>query len=223
MTQDFSEIFAKYEALVADVDNVFKRVQEAHPECVTCEKGCSDCCYAVFDLSLVEAMYLNHRFGQKFSFGPERSVIVERADETDRKLVKLKRQAHRDVQNGRDAEEILQDMGRVRVRCPLLGETDGCELYEYRPITCRLYGIPTAIGGKAHSCGKSAFLAGKQYPTVNIDRIHERLAQLSLEIRDAVHSRFSELHTVLVPVSMALLTTYDDAYLGAGATAKGNE
>lgn len=49
-----------------------------------------------------------------------------------------------------------------------------------------------------------------------VDRIQDRLAALSKEIAVAVGSRFSELHQVYVPVSMALLTRYDDAYLGIG-------
>ncbi len=212
--QDLSEIFLKYEGLVAEADALFSRVEKEYSVCVACKKGCSDCCYALFDLSLVEAMYLNRRFGEQFGFGPERSAIVERAGDVDRQLIRLKRHAHRDVQKGRDAQDILEEMARIRVRCPLLGEADACELYAFRPITCRLYGIPTAIGGKGHTCGKSAFEAGKPYPTVHIDKIHQRLAALSQEIRDVLKSRFKELHTVLVPVSMALLTSYDVEYLG---------
>lgn len=41
-----------------------------------------------------------------------------------------------------------------------------------------------------------------------------------MEIRDRVQSRFKELHEVFVPVSMALLTNYDDAYLGIGPAPK---
>ena len=48
----------------------------------------------------------------------------------------------------------------------------------------------------------------------------ERLDRLSVEIRDRVQSRFKELHEVFVPVSMALLTNYDDAYLGIGPAPK---
>ena len=33
---------------------------------------------------------------------------------------------------------------------------------------------------------------------------------------DTVESRFKELHEVYVPLSMALLTRYDEAYLGIG-------
>ena len=115
---------------------------------------------------------------------------------------------------------IMEEAAKARVRCPLLDSNDQCVLYDYRPITCRLYGIPTAIGGKGHVCGKSNFAAGVNYPTVHLDKIQERLDRLSVEIRDRVKSRFKELHEVFVPVSMALLTNYDDAYLGIGPAPK---
>ena len=69
-------------------------------------------------------------------------------------------------------------------------------------------------------CGQSNFVAGASYPTVHLDKIQERLDRLSVEIRDRVQSRFKELHEVFVPVSMALLTNYDDAYLGIGPAPK---
>ena len=43
---------------------------------------------------------------------------------------------------------------------------------------------------------------------------------MSRDIAAAVGSRFRELHTVYVPLSMALLTRYDDAYLGVGEAPK---
>ena len=123
----------------------------------------------------------------------------------------------RDAKGSEDAmEHIMEEAAKARIRCPLLDSNDQCVLYDYRPITCRLYGIPTAIGGKGHVCGQSNFAAGASYPTVHLDKIQERLDRLSVEIRDRVQSRFKELHEVFVPVSMALLTNYDDAYLGIG-------
>ena len=84
----------------------------------------------------------------------------------------------------------------------------------------RLYGIPTAIGGVAHTCGRTGFAPGGRYPTVALDKIHERLAGLSHEILVAVQSRYRELDQVYVPVSMALFTRYDNAYLGIGPVKK---
>ena len=110
---------------------------------------------------------------------------------------------------------ILEMMGR-RTNLLLLDGEDRCLLYEARPITCRLYGVPTAIGGQGHVCGFSAFEKGKAYPTVHLDKIQARLDELSREVARTVESRFSELHEVYVPLSMALITRYDEAYLGIG-------
>ncbi len=220
MIPNLSEIFAKYEALVAEVDAVVARVAERHPDCISCGKGCSDCCHALFDLSLVEAMYINRHFALAFGDGEARSNIVTRANEADRRSYKLKRQAYRDAQAGVDSSTILENMARERLRCPLLGEDDLCQMYACRPITCRLYGIPTAIGGKAHTCGQSGFVKGEAYPTVHMDKIQDRLVALSQEIAVTVKSRFNELSGVFVPVSMALLTLYDEQYLGIGAPQK---
>lgn len=221
---ELTPVFTAYEALVAEADAVFARVGEMHPDCVTCKPGCSDCCHATFDLSLVEAMYLNAHFIENYDFGPARSRILERAGDVDRKLTRMKREYFRELRDAKASEEamkhIMDEAAKARVRCPLLDENDACSLYAHRPITCRLYGIPTAIGGKAHVCGKSNFAAGIGYPTVNLEKIQERLDRLSLEIRDRVQSRFTELHTVFVPVSMALLTNYDAAYLGIGPAPK---
>ncbi|HJA78709.1 YkgJ family cysteine cluster protein [uncultured Desulfovibrio sp.] len=216
MIPDLTPIFQQYEALRAQTDAVFATVRSQFPQCVTCKEGCSDCCHALFDLSLVEAMYLNRAFQAHFGYGPERSAILERASETDRQLTRLKRDLFREEKAGKSAEDIMAEAARVKSRCPLLGEDDRCLLYEARPITCRIYGVPTSIAGKGHVCGFAAFEKGQSYPTVHLDKIQDRLADLSRAIADTVESRFKELHEVYVPLSMALLTRYDEAYLGIG-------
>ena len=56
---DFSKTFEKYEAFVAEFDKIFKTMQDSHKGCVRCEIHCSDCCHAVFDVTLIEAVYMN--------------------------------------------------------------------------------------------------------------------------------------------------------------------
>ena len=216
MIPDLSPIFSRYETLRAEADALFARVREAHPGCVTCKEGCSDCCHALFDLSLVEAMYLNRAFEAAFAHGPERSDILTRASESDRRLTRLKRELFRAEKDGESPEAIMAQAAQARLRCPLLDREDRCLLYEARPITCRLYGVPTAIAGRGHVCGFSAFEKGRAYPTVHLDKIQARLEELSREVAETVESRFTELHEVYVPLSMALLTRYDEAYLGIG-------
>ncbi len=112
---------------------------------------------------------------------------------------------------------ILMEMAGEKVRCPLLDDEHRCALYTSRPITCRLYGIPTAIGGVSYSCGRSGFSEGHAYPTAKLDPIHRQLHDISSALVLAMKSTHTEMGEMLVPLSMALLTSYDDAYLGAGA------
>jgi hypothetical protein len=82
------------------------------------------------------------------------------------------------------------------------------------PITCRLYGIPTAIGGKGHTCGLSGFTKGKSYPTVNLDAIHQAFLIFLLNLSSISARNIQGLSEMVVPLSMALLTVYDEEYLG---------
>lgn len=210
----FEPYFEKYRQLVEQVDAAFDKIQTAYDDCVSCKVGCADCCHALFDLSLVEALHIKNEFDAKLS-NDQRSKIIERANEADRQVYRLKRQAHKDQQAGKSENEILDWMAAQRVRCPLLNEKDQCELYESRPITCRLYGVPTVIGDQAHSCGLSGFKEGESYPTAKLDAIHQRLYEISSELAQEIQSRYPKLAEMLVPLSMALLTDYTEEYLGA--------
>lgn len=212
---DLTPIFMRYEKLRAEADAVFAHMAAKFPQCVRCRPGCSDCCNALFDLSLVEAMYINHAFGQAFGFGPARSAILERAARIDRDLARMKKDMYRAEKNGEDPQKIIAASAASRMPCPLLDEERRCLLYEQRPITCRLYGIPQDIGGTGRVCGFSAFERGRDYPTVRVARFQERLEELSAEIEAASGTEY-RLTEVYVPLSMALLTTYDDEYLGIG-------
>jgi len=213
MALDLKEHFVKYEALVHIVDGVFERVKKEYPKEVFCRKKCSDCCYAIFDLTLIEALYLNDKFLKKFS-GMEKNSLIEIADKTDRVLVKMKRNAYREVKNGADQLEIVAKMSQERVRCPLLGKDDLCVMYEHRPITCRVYGIPTSTAGVSHICGRTNFKQGEPYPTLNMDKIYSQLQLLSVQLIKDINSEQIKMHEMLIPVSMAMITQFNEEYLG---------
>ena len=216
---DMKPVFDRYKTVAHEADAVFSRIQSEHRDCVTCSEGCSDCCHALFDLTLVEAVYMNDAFLRAFPSGMERSRILERAHTADREVHKIKHKAFKAQQAGTDVDTILAELAKLRIRCPLLDDSDRCLLYTHRPVTCRLYGVPTAINGKGHVCGKSTFLQGKPYPTASMDKIHERLISLSKDMAAHAGSGYTEIHTVLVPVSMALITSYDAKYFGVGLKA----
>jgi Fe-S-cluster containining protein len=215
MDFDFSPYFEKYEQLVAAADKAFERVSSAFDECVKCKPSCSDCCFALFDLTLIEALYINHKFNETFK-GSDRVALMEKANRADRRIHRLKRNAFKSLQEGKEEREILAELSLERIRCPLLSEKELCEMYDFRPITCRVYGVPFAIGDSGHTCGLSAFEPGNEYPTVNLSNIIARLQEISAELLRDLKSRNIRLADLLVPLSMALITIYDDAYMGVG-------
>jgi Fe-S-cluster containining protein len=210
---DFNEFFKRYEKIKAQADQVFESVKAQYSDCVRCKLECSDCCYALFDLTLIEALYL------KFSFDKtvpkdRNTQIIELANKVDRTIYKLKKNAYKALKNGTPENKILAKLAEERVACPLLNSKNCCELYEHRPITCRLYGIPLSIAGKGHTCGLSGFKTGEAYNTVNLDAFQNKLIDLSKELVRELQSKYVKMGDLLVPVSMALLTTYDESYLG---------
>jgi Fe-S-cluster containining protein len=213
MKIDFTLYFEKYKALSAKADEMFAKVQNEFPECVTCEIKCADCCHALFDLTLIEAIYINHRVNEMFE-GKKLETIIENSNRADRKTYMVKKKAYKDKEAGKNEVEILMEIAAERVRCPLLNKDDMCDLYEYRPITCRLYGMPTSTGGISHTCGKSAFVEGKPYPTANLDVIQKKLYEISAEFVGQIKTRHAKMADMLVPLSMAILTDYDENYLG---------
>ncbi len=217
---DFKEFFEAYEALVQQTDAAFNKVKEQYPEGVVCKVGCSDCCHALFDLTLVEALYIKSKFDEMYE-GSDREVIIERANDADRKVYKLKRQAFKDHESGKKSEDdILKEMAMEKVRCPALNDDDRCAIYDVRPLTCRIYGIPTVIGGKAHTCGISGFKEGESYPTLRLDAVYQKLYEISFALSQSIQSKYPKLADMLVPLSMVLLTDYSADYLGVAQPKK---
>ena len=159
MPHDLDKFFAA-------IDQAFEAVRKAHPQAITCGKGCADCCHAVFDVSLVEAVNLQAHFQ-----GLDPTVqgeIVAAAQEA--------RQAWAQIMESR------LDPAVARIRCPLLDAQGACLCYAARPVNCRTYGIPTVIDGKGHVCGLSGFVQGKSYPTVNLASLQRILHDLSVQL-----------------------------------------
>ena len=113
MSIDLTPYFEKYEALVEKSEEAFNRVKASYAECVKCEEKCSDCCFALFDLTLIEALYLHQKFKEKYK-GAAKVELVEKANRADRRIYKIKRKAFKELQSGRDEGELLAEMALER-------------------------------------------------------------------------------------------------------------
>jgi Fe-S-cluster containining protein len=213
MSIDLKPFLERYEKISAQADTAFEHVREAHPDLVRCKEGCSDCCYALFDLTLIEALYINHHFNEKVT-GSEKARLIEEANRIDRATYRIKRKAFKDVEGGKNEVEVLMQLAKERIRCPLLDKDNLCILYENRPITCRVYGIPTSSAGMGHTCGLSGFSEGAKYPTVKLDAVQKQLLQITSDFLTEIKSRNVKMVDMLIPLSMAIITEFDEVFLG---------
>ncbi len=199
-------LFDRYENLVSAADRAFERMQREYPNCVSCTPQCADCCHAVFGVFLIEAAYLRHHFVQL----PKeiRTAALTRSEDTDREIETLQKRM-KAFEN--DPDMKAYSLARERIRCPLLSENKECILYPRRPITCRVYGIPTVIQGQARVCKESAFKARKSYPAFDLDATYKELYLLSGELLGGSQAaQAAEKASLLVSVSMAIRTPIED-------------
>ncbi|WP_022853367.1 YkgJ family cysteine cluster protein [Thermodesulfatator atlanticus] len=157
--QGLTEIFGEIEA-------AFNETKRLYPKEVRCKPRCDDCCHALFDLSLAEAALIYRDFLR--SPRKIRRDILRRVEKYERQWQRKK-------------PSVLTPfvISAIKIRCPLLNDKRLCDLYEARPATCRLYGIPVQIAGETFVCGYSGFEPGKTYPTVFFEKVLERLSALS--------------------------------------------
>ncbi len=164
-TKPKDPVFEGLNELFEQVDSAFHTIGERHPREFACKKGCSDCCYAFFDVSYIEALAIKR-------------ALDALPRHLRREITKGAQRAQRKI----EGHKGTKDPSRLRIRCPLLSKDRRCLLYGVRPINCRTYGVPTEFGGSAHVCPKSGFELGTTYTTLHLGPIQERLLELSLAI-----------------------------------------
>ena len=203
---DFSYLFEPYDRLVSRADKSFERIAREYPDCIACKPGCSDCCHAVFGLFLIEAVFLKHDFDQLKE--KEKQVALKRGLAAEKELKTLERTL-REFKD--DPRMSAYSMARARIRCPLLSDEDTCILYSYRPITCRIYGIPTMIQGVPRICGSTGFKKDQPYPIFNMDGVQKELFQLSKDLLTNVgNDAADERASLLISLPKIIRTPIDD-------------
>ena len=204
------DLFDHYQKLASKADEAFSKVEKEYPSCVKCRVHCSDCCHAVFGVFAIEAVSLKGKF-DALPRTVRRQALLK-ADSADRELRKIEIRMQMSEDNPQMKAMVL---AKARVACPLLSESQECILYHHRPITCRVYGIPTAIQGKGHVCGKGAFEKGKKYPTFDLDAVYGALYKLSLEYMKRTGNQDSEAASLLRSVSRVIRDPGKETEAGA--------
>lgn len=144
-------LLSDYRTLLEEIDGWYAGCQRQFPQQIRCAAGCSACCRGLFDISLLEARLLQAGFARLPE--PVRRQVLERA-----------RPRLADLQEcwpGLAAPYLLNTLPEAEwttmpeddpTPCPLLGEDGRCLVYAFRPMTCRLHGLPNIdVSGESFS------------------------------------------------------------------------
>jgi Fe-S-cluster containining protein len=136
------DILVNYSLLLEEVDEWFVRTSGLAGPDVSCRKGCSECCRGLFDITLLDALYLKSGFDRLPA--EVRDMVRAKALHRFEGLRTLWPDFdHPYILNYRPEEDWEKLMPEEDdTPCALLGEDGTCLLYEHRPMTCRLNGLP---------------------------------------------------------------------------------
>ena len=131
--------------LIQIVDSALADVTRRSGDWLVCRPGCTQCCVGVFAINQLDAARLRRGLADLEKRDPERATRVrQRARES---VARLAPEFPGDpvsgvLDEGEEVDRKFADFANDEL-CPVLDpETGYCELYESRPMTCRVFGPP---------------------------------------------------------------------------------
>jgi Fe-S-cluster containining protein len=140
-----SRLLSRDQKLIQIVDAALADVTRRSGSWLACRPGCTQCCIGAFPINQLDAFRLRRGLADLESRTPERAAqIRQRARESVNRLSPdfPGDPASGILHEGEEAERQFADFANDEP-CPVLDpETGLCELYESRPMTCRVFGPP---------------------------------------------------------------------------------
>ena len=131
--------------LIQIVDAALADATRRSGDWLACRPGCTQCCIGVFAINQLDALRLRHGLALLKKQEPERAEAVSRrARGSAARLAEHfpGNSATGILDESEDAAARFEDFGNDEP-CPVLDPATGlCELYESRPMTCRVFGPP---------------------------------------------------------------------------------
>jgi Fe-S-cluster containining protein len=139
--QKFVPTLDAYRQLLHEVDSWFTACLQAGGSTLACRSGCSACCRALFDITLLDAWLLKEAFSALAA--DTQAQILSRCRP---RLTELRRRwpglRAPYLLNAFPEEEWTAMSEDDPTPCPLLDANGCCLVYASRPLICRLHGLP---------------------------------------------------------------------------------
>lgn len=131
--------------LIQIVDTALTDAARRSGPWLVCRPGCTQCCVGVFAINQLDAARLKSGLAELQRQDPARAAAVRaRSHESAARLTSdFPGNPRTGILAEDDASEArFEDFANDEV-CPVLDPSTGlCDLYEYRPMTCRTFGPP---------------------------------------------------------------------------------
>lgn len=131
--------------LIQIVDAALAETSRKSGAHLACRPGCTQCCIGTFRINQLDAQRLRQGLRELHRIDPERARRVSQRAKKSRARLSAEfpgDQATGLLHEGPAAEKKFSAFGNDEP-CPVLDpETGLCDLYESRPMTCRVFGPP---------------------------------------------------------------------------------
>lgn len=129
-----------YKSILSRADEFFRSVMDTQPQNMQCGRGCSLCCYGLFEIGSADVPVIADGLA---SLHPQRrQMIIRHAVEV------IAQSRH---PNLRECSPLAKEKFFERTAstpCPNLSDSGECMIYDSRPLVCRTFGLPLRNGRK---------------------------------------------------------------------------
>lgn len=129
-----------YRNVLEHADEFFRSVMQSQPQNLQCGRGCSLCCYGLFEIGSADVPVLAD--GLEKMHPMRRRKVVRRAAEI------VAESRHPNIREIGPVEKDKFFARTASTPCPNLDESGQCMLYDHRPLVCRTFGLPLRDGSR---------------------------------------------------------------------------
>lgn len=194
---DLSSYFEAYENLLAAAGAAFDVCAANSSRLQSCGRGTDACCHSGIYLQFIEAAYLHYHLNRSLS-GEERLAAISRAVKAGAAVADVPEAAGKGwLKSSSDRRDVP---GGQDYTCPLSVDKQ-CIVYRYRPLACRLYGVPLTAGGRFRHWEHKTGQKRSEQSLFRLEQANEVLQDISLSLFCDLHSIFLEDRNLLFPLT----------------------